>query len=162
WARLPERPRKARTAVRHRRAPRVGSAPPRMPDRPLWAAVGRTRHAWAAVLLLALAGLVYANSLHADLLVDNRIVIVEDPPVRALGAENLRLIFTRDYWWPRYVTGIYRPLVTVSYLLNYAGLGNATRPLGYHVVNLVLHWANGVLVYLLVLALAGAFWPALW
>jgi tetratricopeptide (TPR) repeat protein len=136
---------------------------PRAPrDRSLWPAVGFLRHAGAATLLLALALAIYANSLHADLLVDNRVVILEDPRIRALSGENLRLIFTRDYWWPKYVTGVYRPLVTLSYLLDYAGLGHAARPLGYHVVNLLLHWSNGVLAYLLVLALAGAFWPALW
>jgi tetratricopeptide (TPR) repeat protein len=136
---------------------------PRAPrDRSLWPAVGFLRHAGAATLLLALVVAIYANSLHADLLVDNRVIILEDPRIRALSGENLRLIFTREYWWPKYVGGTYRPLVTLSYLLDYTGFGNGVRPLGYHVVNLLLHWANGVLAYLLVLALAGAFWPALW
>ena len=130
--------------------------------RGLWPAIGWWRHAATATLLLAVVALVYRSSLTADFLIDNRVIILEDPRIRAPTSANLGLIFSQDYWWPRYVTGNYRPLTTLSYLFNYAVLGNATHPTGYHVVNLVLHWANAVLAYLLALALAGAFWPAFW
>ena len=43
--------------------------------------------------------------------------------------------------------GLYRPFTTLSYLLNYAVLGNGPRPTGYHWVNLAIHEANVALVY---------------
>ena len=33
----------------------------------------------------------------------------------------------QDYWWPKAVSGLYRPLTTLSYLFNYHTLGNATH-----------------------------------
>ena len=47
----------------------------------------------------------------------------------------------------------YRPLTTLSYLLNYAVLGNCPHPAGYHWVNFALHAVNIALVYLLGLLL---------
>jgi hypothetical protein len=120
------------------------------------------RHLAVGALLLVITLLVYANSLQAEFVLDNRIIILEDPRIRRVTAENLALIFTRDYWWPKHVTGVYRPLVTLSYLFNYTVLGGAERPPGYHALNLLTHFGNSVLVYLLVLMLVGAFWPALW
>jgi tetratricopeptide (TPR) repeat protein len=46
-------------------------------------------------------------------------------------------------------TGLYRPLTTFSYLLNYAVFGNGPHPAGYHWVNFALHAVNIALVYLL-------------
>ena len=50
-------------------------------------------------------------------------------------------------------TGLYRPLSTFSYLLNYAIFGNGPLPAGYHWVNFALHAVNIALVYLLGLLL---------
>ena len=95
-----------------------------------------------AVLLAA-----YANSFQAPLLLDNKVVIGTDPRIRDLNADNLRLIFTKDYWFPHLPSDLYRPFTTLSYLFNYAVLGNEGRPFGYHAVNFLLHWANAWLVF---------------
>jgi hypothetical protein len=116
----------------------------------------------AALVLAALVAAAYANSLSAEFLLDNRPLVLEDPRLRAATGSNLALIFTRDYWWPHYMSEVYRPLTTLSYLLNYAVLGNGDRPAGYHVVNLLLHWGNAVLVYLLALAAMRGVRPAFW
>ena len=55
------------------------------------------------------------------------------------------------YWWPYGESGLYRPLTTLSYLFNYAVLGNRDRPAGYHAVNLLVHVINVMLVYALML-----------
>jgi tetratricopeptide (TPR) repeat protein len=113
--------------------------------------------------LLALAVLVvaaYATSLGAGFVLDNRILVLEDPRVHAATLENLRLILGQDAWWPRAVSGLYRPVATLSYLVDYAILGNADRPLGYHVVNLALHWGNAALVWLLARRVTGRAAPA--
>ncbi|HJQ85322.1 MAG TPA: tetratricopeptide repeat protein [Candidatus Binatia bacterium] len=114
----------------------------------------------AVVALGALVVAAYATSLDAGFVLDNRLIVLEDPRVRALTVENLRLIFGQDYWWPRAVGGLYRPLTTLSFLLNHAVLGNADRPLGYHVVNVLLHWGNATLVYLLARRVMGRTAPA--
>jgi len=54
----------------------------------------------------------------------------------------------------------YRPLTTLSYLLNYRILGNTDHAAGYHWINFFLHWANTVLVYFAVLVLMERLWPA--
>jgi hypothetical protein len=115
----------------------------------------------AAVAALGLlVALAYSNSFSAGFTLDSRFVILEDPRVHRATAENVGLVLTHDYWWPKAVSGLYRPLTTLSYLANYALFGNADRPAGYHVVNLLLHWANASLAFLLVRSLTGAVWPA--
>ena len=74
------------------------------------------------------------------------------PGTRALRwatKENIKLVFSEDYWWPKAVSGLYRPLTTLSYLANYAVLGNRDHAAGYLAVNLSLHWVAAVLVYFL-------------
>ena len=69
------------------------------------------------------------------------------------------LIFQHTYWWPHGEAGLYRPVTTLSYLFNYAVLGNGDRQAGYHWLNFLLHAGNVVLVYLLVSRLIPEFWP---
>jgi len=103
-------------------------------------------------VLLALgsvAFLVYSNSFRVGLTMDSHRIILEDPRLRQVKLENLKLIFTQDYWWPKGEAGLYRPITTLSYLFNYSVLGNGRDPMGYHVINLLLHWANASLLYVL-------------
>jgi protein O-mannosyl-transferase len=102
---------------------------------------------WIAVLL------VYSNSFQAGLTFDNGVAIQQDPRIRSLTSDNLRQIFTEEYWYPSMTIGLYRPLTTLSFLFNYAVLGNAASPAGYHVVNYLLHAINIAMVYFLALLL---------
>jgi protein O-mannosyl-transferase len=112
------------------------------------ASAGR-RHL-AAGLVLGLAALgAYANSFDAGFAVDNKPIILEAARVHEASWRNFRDVLSSDYWAPGGAVGEYRPLATLSYMLNWAVLGNADRPLGYHVVNLLLHWLNALLVYAL-------------
>jgi tetratricopeptide (TPR) repeat protein len=110
--------------------------------------------------LWALAGVVYSNSFRAGLVFDSAIAITQDPRVHAATAENLHRIWNEEYWHGSTTSGLYRPLTTLSYLFNYAVLGNGTDPAGYHWVNLGLHEANVSLAYLLGLAVMGSGAPA--
>jgi hypothetical protein len=103
----------------------------------------------AVLLLLALVVVTYANSFAGQFLGDSGAVVLEDPRVHQVSRHNLDLILREQYWYPTADSGLYRPLVTLSFLFNYAALGNADRPAGYHWVNLGLHAANVVLVWLL-------------
>ena len=98
-------------------------------------------------LALGLATLLaYSNSFTAGLTLDNKVVLTQDPRIQAWNAQNLRLIFTQNYWWPYAASDLYRPLTTLSYLFNRVVLGNGERVAGYHGVNFLLHWANAWMV----------------
>ncbi|MEO8499358.1 MAG: tetratricopeptide repeat protein [Vicinamibacteria bacterium] len=118
------------------------------------------RHGPAILLLGAVLHLTYANSFNAGFTLDNKFKILEDPRIRGLDEQNLRLIFSREYWWPSHQGGLYRPLTTLTYLFNYAVVGDAQNPTGYHWVNFLLHWINASLVYLLALELLPGLWLA--
>jgi hypothetical protein len=99
-------------------------------------------HAWRMLALWALVLGAYSNSFQAGLVFDSVAVISADARVHAVTPQNLRLILTGPYWHGSTTLGLYRPLTTSSYLLNYAIFGNETAPAGYHWVNLALHGVN--------------------
>jgi tetratricopeptide (TPR) repeat protein len=99
----------------------------------------------ALLCLLVLA--VYANTFGLGFALDAVGLIKGDPRVHAVTAQNLALVFRNDYWWPSSVDTLYRPLTTLSFLFNYAVLGNAESAAGYHTLNVLLHMANALLVF---------------
>ena len=105
--------------------------------------------------------LAFSNTLHnTGFALDNKFIIQEDPRLRQANSDNLKLIFTEDYWWPKAVSGLYRPLTTLSFMFNYAILGNAEHTAGYHWINFLLHWLNASLLYFMALVLLKKLWPA--
>lgn len=106
------------------------------------------------LLLAGLLLLTYANTLHDTGFPFDNESILQDSRLHAVTLENLRLILTQDYWWSEgIVSGLYRPATTLSYLFNYAVLGNEGQAAGYHLINLLLHLANVWLVYFLFLGI---------
>ncbi len=126
----------------------------------------RRRHLLVGLGLCLLTLAVYSNSFGAGFAMDNRGLILQDARIRAATAENIDLIFGHTYWWPYGESGLFRPVTTLSYLFNYAILGNGEHPAGYHWVNFLLHAGNVLLVYALGLRLASkrsaAWTAALW
>jgi len=131
-----------------------------------------TRPASLLPYLAAMAGLLflvliaYSDSFRSGFVMDNEFIILRDPRVHAAIAANLSRIWNHTYWWPRYESGLYRPLTTLSYLFNYAVLGNGDQPAGYHWINFALHALNTILVYVLGIRLLGIRlgrrrWPAI-
>lgn len=131
-----------------------------MPRLPTWWERNQ-RNCIACGVLLILVAIAYSNSFVSGWVLDNRYIIVDDPRLRSTSWENIHWIFTKDYWWPKAVGGLYRPLTTFSYLINYTVLGGGDNPATYHVVNLLLHWGNATMVYFVGLRLLRRFWPAL-
>jgi len=131
-----------------REAPKKPAKPPDPPARVLtdW----KARAALFAVALLA-----YANSFSSGLVQDAKALLTLDDRIRALTAANLRLIFEKNYWWPKVAAGLYRPVTTLSLLFNYAVLDNGENAAGYHAVNFLLHAGNVWLVYALARRLLG-------
>ncbi len=110
--------------------------------------------------LFFLSLIAYANSFSAGFVLDNRGIILKNPVIRDASATNIGLIFNHTYWWPNGESGLYRPFSTLTYLFNYAVLGNADHPAGYHVINFLLHAGNVLLVFWLVRRFNGRDWPA--
>jgi hypothetical protein len=107
----------------------------------------------AALIVLTCAA--YSNSFSAGFPFDNKQLILQDARVHQASGANVDLILQHSYWWPYGESGLYRPVTTLSYLFNYAVLGNGDRPAGYHVFNLTVHVINVLLVYALMVQLSG-------
>lgn len=106
------------------------------------------KHALRLAAVVGVTLLAYLNSFHAPFLLDNVAAIPGDSRIRAVTPENLHRILAFPYW-EIYNTGLYRPLTTLSFLFNYAILGNGPDPYGYHALNFLLHAVNIALVYAL-------------
>jgi len=104
---------------------------------------------------VVLAVAAYSNSFRTGFPLDNKALILQDARVHEATRANVDLILDQTYWWPIGESGLYRPVTTLSYLFNYAVLGNGERPVGYHAVNLTFHIVNVLLVYALLLRIGG-------
>ena len=108
------------------------------------------RTAGRAALIFLLACAPYLSSLGNGFHYDDFHSIVDNPHIRSLA--NLPEFFTDARSFSVHPdNAMYRPVLLVSYALNYAWAG--MEPLGFHLVNVGLHGLNAVLVFLLVLAL---------
>ncbi len=111
------------------------------------------------LLIAVLVGLAYGNTLWNGFVWDDFDVIVWNPFIRR--AANLPLLVRSDYFL-RSNELSYRPLVTLTYFLDYALWGY--RPFGYHLQNLLWHTLAAAGVWLTALRLVGdrrtAFWAA--
>jgi len=112
-------------------------------------------HLFIALGLCLLSLLAYSNSFHDGFTLDSAQLILHDARIQQATAGNVDQILHHTYWWPYGESGLYRPLSTLSYLFNYAVLGNGEHGAGYHWINLLLHLCNVLLVYALSLRLIG-------
>jgi len=90
----------------------------------------------AAIVLLGLV--VYSNILHAPFVFDDYKVVLDSEAVKNVNTA-LRNLSNNNT----------RYLVDISFALNYAAGG--VKPFGYHLVNNLIHVANALLVYWLVI-----------
>jgi hypothetical protein len=112
-------------------------------------------HPVVLVLLFVLVTLAYANSLPNQFTFDDEVVIGRNPLIK--HGHHLPTLLANDYWAgardpasaPYVKIGLYRPLVLLSYAANYAAGG--LDPIGYHLFNVLLHFAVVWLIYLLAL-----------
>jgi protein O-mannosyl-transferase len=111
------------------------------------------------VLLVAIALAAYLASFGLGVAFDAA-NLLDDPRLQSFTSENLSRILTGPYWYGNFQAGLYRPLTTLSLLVNYSILGNGVNPAGYHVVNFLLHTTNVCLVFWLLRRLFDSQWPA--
>jgi tetratricopeptide (TPR) repeat protein len=112
------------------------------PARPVVPALG-PRDALVAVAVFVLSCSLYAGAVGHGFVHDDEPLILNNPLIRAL--DNTPALLASDYWEPR-SSGLYRPLTTLSFALNFA-LGELD-PRGYHLANIALHGCVGALVWL--------------
>src|SRR5262249_35049655 len=114
-----------------------------------------SRKSWAitGLGLVALTLAAFSNSFSTGFALDNQALLLGDPRIQVANSENIDRIFNHTYWWPNGESGLYRPLTTLSYLYNYAILGEGEHPAGYHWINFFLHAANVILLFALMLRL---------
>ena len=118
------------------------------------------KRALLVVAVIGFALFAYSNSFQAPFLLDNDPIILKDARIKAVTGEHIHRIFHEEYW-PTGLSGLYRPVTTLSYLFNYAVLGNEANAAGYHWINFLLHAMNIGLVYLLGMAIFQEMAPAL-
>jgi tetratricopeptide (TPR) repeat protein len=122
-------------------------------------------------LLVLIPALVYMGSLQNGFIWDDDLVITHNDFVKSW--KNFPMIFTKAYLspfspleegvYPGSGETTYRPVVTISYFLDYAIW--KMNPFGYHLTNLAWHLLNVLLLFsfagLLLKKRWGAFWVAL-
>ena len=119
----------------------------------------RRKEVWASLALCALALLAYSNSFETGFALDNG-VLLKEGQIHEATRRNIGLILQHTYWWPTGESGLYRPFTILSFLFNYAVLGNGEHPAGYHWINFILHAMNIVLAFQMALRIVRRFWPS--
>ena len=112
------------------------------------ASFSKMRKIFFPALLIAAGLLLYARTLHYPFVYDDDSFIVRNPAIQSLN--NVPSFFSDPSTLAANVDlarDNYRPLVTLSYALSYAAGG--LDPFGYRLADLLLHIANGLLVFLL-------------
>ena len=122
--------------------------------------VSRTKYLQVGLALFVLALAAYSNSFRGGFVFDSQPIVLLDPRIREVSEKNIGLILQHTYWWPRGETKLYRPVTTLSYMLNYAVVGQGTHPEGYHWFNFFLHALNAYLLFLVALRFLRKLLPA--
>ena len=101
--------------------------------------------------LLLLIGIAYSSSLTASWHLDDIQHILRNEKIHLTRPDVRSLI---DTFFANPYAKLYRPLPMASFALNWYAHG--ADVLGYRITNILIHWLNGVLVYLVVTALLQA------
>jgi hypothetical protein len=97
--------------------------------------------AWCAVIALALAASL--TSIRNGFAYDDRPLILSNPGLHHLA--HLGRLWAESYWPPWMGSGLYRPLTTTAFALEWA-LGNGA-PWAFHLASILLYAGVSVLVY---------------
>lgn len=92
----------------------------------------------------------YSNTFKNGFVYDDEDTVVNNTLIRDLGSLP-KLLERKDYF---NLSGekSYRPVVTLSYFLDYAIFG--LKPWGYHLTNILLHAINGMMLYIFLILIS--------
>ena len=98
-----------------------------------------------AVLLLGIFGIIlYFNSLQNTFTFDDIHSISDNLYIK--DPRSIPLLFKGYYASNPYIPkGMFRPLLLLTFAFNY--FFDGLRPLGYHIINILIHCLNGILLY---------------
>lgn len=100
----------------------------------------RYRSGFYILLILLLTFVVYSSSIFNGFLIwDDDLNVYQNPVINSLNFANIKQYFSTFY------IGMYQPLTTLSYALNFKITG--MDPAGFHAGNLLLHLLNTLLVF---------------
>jgi tetratricopeptide (TPR) repeat protein len=103
----------------------------------------------ACAAIVFAAFLAYANSIGGEFVFDDTVIIQGNKIIQGLDGAHLKEIFGGHYWKAvERQGGLYRPVVMLTYAVNYAVDGE--DPTGYHLFNVVVHALNGILLFFLI------------
>lgn len=98
---------------------------------------------WTALLVFAVAALVYANTLYCGFTWDDQWLILENRRIQDPSYIRFLLLEQKHLW---------RPLKRMSFMLDYY-LWGRDRPAGFHLTNIVFHAGASVALYAFALRL---------
>lgn len=99
--------------------------------------------------LTATAFLLFGNGINGDFVLDDRSVTVGHPLVEDLS--GVFKAFLHPYHYDRPQSGLYRPVTSASYTLNWYLFSG--QPYGFHLVNIILHAVISFLIFIVVIGL---------
>jgi hypothetical protein len=102
--------------------------------------IGLAQTRWGYALIALVSAAVYGGGVGNDFTFDDRALIAED---YRIVSGDWSGILSQSYWGDT-GDGLYRPLTTASYALNYLVTGFTAS--GFHVINLLLHIASSCLL----------------
>lgn len=106
-------------------------------------------HLLPALVLLLVTFALYAGCLGHDFQImwDDNLYVVANEAAKGVTLQHLKFAFTTDY------VGNFAPVQIISYMLDYELWG--MRPAGFILTNIILHAANCILLYALVVTVHG-------
>lgn len=102
------------------------------------------RHAIPILLIAVISIFLYANTLQNGFVYDDDFTVVNNTFIKQLN--NLPKLINPNEYFSLSGEVTYRPVVTITYFLDYALYG--LKPWGFHLTNLLLHVLNAVLLYI--------------
>ena len=108
----------------------------------------KSYHLISISLILVISIAIYSNTFKNGFVYDDHFTIVDNIFIK--DWKNLSDLLSKDYF-SRSGEATYRPVVTLSYFIDYYLWG--LKPFGYHLTNLLLHSVNVILFYLFTISL---------
>lgn len=101
------------------------------------------RHFLSIMFVIIVSSSLYSNTLKNSFVYDDESTITSNTMIKELN--NLPKLLKKEYFLSSGEMS-YRPVVTLTYFLDYAIYG--PKPWGYHFTNILLHTVNGILLYI--------------
>lgn len=105
--------------------------------------INRVQHVSAILFIVTLSAILYLNTLNNGFVYDDKYTVVNNVLIKDFS--NLPSLFRKSYFA---LSGemTYRPVVTLTYFMDYALYG--LKPWGYHLTNIILHSVNSIMFYI--------------